>query len=140
MYLHKNVYLQLLNLRPAPPEVGGIIGAKNNIGFVLCEDNPLTLNNYSYSPNVEYLNRVLNEWSELGINLYGFYHTHMFGGYELSKQDKAYIEKVLQQSSSIIDSLYFPIVIPNEIVIAYKANLVNGCINIEKEKIELMIN
>lgn len=137
MNLHKSIYFKLLNLMPSPPEIGGIIGAKNNIGIICYEDKPITLNDYSYSPNVANLNRVLSEWSESEIYLYGFYHTHIHGGFELSKQDVTYIQKILQALSSSLDSLYFPVVIPNDTIIAYKAELNNGCLSIKKDKINL---
>ncbi len=137
MNLNLKVYHQLLKSVPAPPETGGIIGAKDTVGIIIYEDKPLNLNNYSYIPNTMVLNKVLAEWMEKGMYLYGFYHTHIQGGVNLSKQDKSYILKIMQ-SLRAVNSLYFPIVIPNDTIIAYKAKWNNGCLSINRENIYLI--
>ena len=59
-----------------PPEIGGILGGKN--GVVTCHvlDYGKTGGSpCSYTPNIAYLNRKIEEWFKDGIEFMGIFHT-----------------------------------------------------------------
>ena len=138
MKLLKEVYTRLVSLPPAPPETGGIIGSENGIGMTICEDTCSEKNGFSYSPDVQFLNKTIEQWCENDVSLYAVYHTHIEGGYELSKQDKAYAEKIIRSMPDSIKQLYFPIVIPSDRVVAYKALKRGNQISIIKDKLVII--
>lgn len=122
MKLLKEIYNHLINLPPVPPERGGIIGCKNGVGVTICEDICSKENAFSYVPNVQYLNKEIEQWYDNNISLYAIYHTHVNNGYKLSKQDEAYIKKIVCTIPNKTDDLYFPIVIPNDKIVVYKTS------------------
>ncbi len=135
MKLLGEIYNKLINLPEVPPESGGIIGSKDGVGVALCEDVFSGKSHFSYSPNVRFLNNVIEKWAKEEISLYAIYHTHVEKGYGLSEQDKDYIDKILRTISDMKKSLYFPIVIPNDKIVVYKAIYYNGALNIEQNKL-----
>ena len=79
-----------------PPEIGGILGGKN--GVVTCHvlDYGKTGGSpCSYTPNIAYLNRKIEEWFKDGIEFMGIFHVHFGGAESLSPGDKLYIGQIL---------------------------------------------
>jgi hypothetical protein len=80
-----------------PPEIGGILGGKN--GVVTCHvlDYGKTGGSpCSYTPNIAYLNRKIEEWFKDGIEFMGIFHVHFGGAESLSPGDKLYIGQILE--------------------------------------------
>ena len=106
------------NLPLAPPEMGGILGGKDNVVSIYQIDyaeNRIE-NNCHYRPNIHLLNHTINEWNKNGLQFYGIFHTHFPGGYNLSYADCNYIIKIMLAMPPYINHLFFPIVLPNTIV------------------------
>ncbi len=80
---------------------------------------------------------MISKWADNGVTLMGIYHTHVKNGITLSRQDKKYIESIMRSISNNHVSLYFPIIIPMDTIIAYKAKLVDSKIKITREKVLL---
>ena len=136
MKIKKYVYDKLMsNIHQAPPEMGGILGGKNNCINSFVVDKGLPSNNYDeYIPNTEFLNVILSKWRANGIEFYGMFHTHFESGYTLSINDKKYICSILKHTR--LKDLYFPIIVPQQIMIVYKANIENRQLILETEGIE----
>lgn len=122
------------------PESGGILGGTNGIvsRYYLDEgtqDGPKC----SYSPNVELLNAVIDEWQNENIDFMGIYHTHFFGVESLSEGDIQYIKQIMQSMPDEITSLYFPILkYPEKQMISYIAKNEKGNITIAKNPVSIV--
>ncbi len=138
MFIYENIYNIILNLPEVPPEYGGIIGGQNDIIKNFVFDSGLATHNYdSYIPNVSKLNDILNEWHLKNIKFFGLLHTHRNSAETLSCADISYIKKFFQ-NNMFEQALYFPIVIPNEKIICYKAYCSSGDITIQKEHLSII--
>jgi len=94
-----------------PIESGGIIGGKDNTITHFCFDNA---NNHSdYVPNVELMNKVIEEWANEDVMLYGVIHSHPFYSPKPSKEDLRYALK-LKENNPFLDPIIFPILIRNK--------------------------
>lgn len=132
MNILHNVLEELLCALPyAPPEMGGILGGKTGIITSFIIDTGLEpLNHYChYYPNVRKLNQEISRWAKKGINFYGIFHSHFPGGYQLSLGDKKYIQRIMLSMPPDINTLYFPLILPSEIV-GYQANRYGSQISI----------
>lgn len=136
MKIKKQVFDELMsNIHQAPPEIGGILGGQNNCINFFAVDKGLPSNNYDeYIPNIDFLNNIINEWIMKDISFYGMFHTHFERGYTLSTNDKKYIYRILQYTE--LKNLYFPIIVPQQIMVVYKANIENRQLILETEGIE----
>lgn len=124
MNILHNVLENLLCALPyAPPEMGGILGGKAGIVSTFIIDTGLDhANHYGrYYPDVQKLNQVINNWAKNGISFYGIFHSHFPGGNQLSPGDKKYIQRIMLSMPPDINTLYFPLILPAEIV-GYQAN------------------
>ena len=138
MLILKSVYYDIMMSAPiVPPESGGIMGAKDDVVIEYFTDSGRRNDGYSYFPDIEKLNRQVDRWSDLGISLSGFYHTHTPMGTGLSAADVQYICQIMNSVQHVITSMYFPIVIPKQTMIVYKAQLI-GELVITEEKIVLV--
>lgn len=123
---------------PVPPEAGGILGSSNGCicAFAYDPGTPDITRN-CYTPNVDFLNRIIEQWQTQGITFYGIVHSHPTGQQKLSEADLSYIQTILDCMPEQIDALYFPIVIPGEGVFPYLAHrgpaVTLDIINITKE-------
>lgn len=108
----------LISLPCAPPEIGGILGGKSGVISTYVIDIGLdTFNNYAhYYPNINMLNKIINNWTKQGISFYGIFHTHFPGGNQLSLGDKKYIYQIMLAMPIEINKLLFPIILPSEII------------------------
>ena len=138
MVICKNIYTKLLNMPIVPPEHGGIIGGRNEIITHFAFDVGISSMNYdSYIPNTEYLNEIIRIWQNTNIKFYGIVHTHRINADSFSNGDKDYIEAILN-AHSFIKQLYFPIIIPNNKIICYKAHIKSSILIIEKEDLYII--
>lgn len=137
MHIQKAIYNKLLlDFHITPTEIGGILGGRMGAitHFVLdqgCKTNRTDF----YIPNTVYLNEVLAQWQNGNIEFYGIFHTHPCGGKALSCADKAYIDKIVRTCSKTGQPLYFPIILPQQEMLAYSAKVVNGTVLIQQESI-----
>ena len=140
MRIKRSVYNKILDFCPVvPPEVGGILGATTDvIDSVTFDVGSREMNSATYEPNVEILNKQLNEWQQEGIAFCGLFHTHPKDQNSLSKDDIDYIETIMFSLYPLVSALYFPIVIPHSRLISYKAINQNHNILIVNDKIDLV--
>lgn len=128
MKIRKAVYEKLIFESPvAPPETGGIIGGDN--GIIDCFKYVSGQNSESiafYSPDVDEMNRLISEWNKKSIEFYGVFHSHPFCCPMLTNEDKIYASEIMKAMPSDISFLYFPIIIPKEKIVFYKAIKFNG--------------
>ena len=85
-----------LSIRKYNYETGGIIGI-NESGIISAFqfDETYSSNPFEYSPNVDFLNQVINEeWANENIEFIGFVHSHLNNS-EISQQDIKYARQIL---------------------------------------------
>lgn len=139
MQIMKSIYKKLLNMPSVPPEMGGILGSKNNVIDEIKFDRKITsCESGIYVPEVKILNKYIQEWNERGIQFQGFFHTHAFNWSELSQNDKEYIVCIMKAMPEVVNQLYFPLVFPNSHVRGFLAKKVNGDIEIIEDVIEVV--
>jgi len=82
-------------------EHGGILG-ENEEGILtaFCPDvAPSRSTLFSYSPNVEYLESIINiEWAQKKIEFAGFVHSHMNNA-DVSPKDVSYIREIMKSNN-----------------------------------------
>ena len=124
---------------PVPPEAGGILGSVDGCvcAFVYDPGIPdMTLN--CYAPDVDFLNRIIEQWQEKGISFCGIVHSHPLGHQKLSNVDLSYIQTIMDCMPESIQELYFPVIIPGEGIFPYLSRrgsaVTLDTINIIKEK------
>lgn len=132
MKIHKNTLKQINDFVPdKPPEVGGILGSRENgiITDIIFDRNQLSNNKMCYyAPNVDYLNQCIKEWHNSNIQFKGIFHTRFAGVKTLSEADQKYIYEIMKCMPQEIRQLYFPIfVIPERELICYIADRENIC-------------
>ena len=138
MYLSYDIYRRMLCAPTVPPESGGILGSHGSIVDVFHFDAGIPrLDAAEYTPNLEVLNQVLEDWSRSGIRFCGVMHTHPPGQLTLSAHDEAYIRVIMAAMPEEICLLYFPIVIPRDTLIPYAASRSGDQIIISKTNILL---
>ena len=74
-----------------PPEIGGILGSLDGdtiTHFVMDEIGLMPKRMCSYSPNVNFLNNCIENWTQDNISFKGIFHTHFAGVNSLSKADE----------------------------------------------------
>lgn len=140
MKIRRTIYNQILNYCPiVPPEVGGVLGSSGVvIDSVAYDSKYREYEKAMYIPDVEQLNRVINQWYEYGISFKGLFHTHPIGQETLSEDDIGYITRIFQYVPESIPELYFPIVIPKSHMISYKAIKQNHRVIILNDRIDLV--
>lgn len=127
------------NIGMLPPEIGGVLGAENDIVKYVEIDNGLRGKLCSYTPDVDYLNYIIEIWWNKGIDFKGIFHSHYFGVRTLSQGDKNYIQKIMYNMPSDIRYLYFPIaVMPDKELVVYKACKCRNGVIIETQKLEIL--
>jgi hypothetical protein len=141
MKIKRNVYEEILSLqRVLPPETGGILGSKDGVIVASCFDAGIQSKKMcSYIPDTDKLNSVIKQWQQKNVLFMGIYHTHFFNVDTLSNGDVEYIEKIFYSMPSVIDHLYFPLVVmPNKKIVCYVAKLVSKKLAIEKDDLEII--
>ena len=138
MKIKTSIFKEIIESPAPPPEVGGIIGGKEDIITCYFADKGSKENCYdSYYPSTDLLNKQIDKWQDDGIDFYGIYHTHFAGDDGLSSSDRRYIVNIMQAMPSQIQYLYFPIVFKNNMLI-YKAIRENNIVKIVQEDIEII--
>jgi len=124
-----------------PPETGGILGSSDGqLIDKLVMDIPIETTDRpcSYSPNVEFLNENIATWQKHGVSFMGIFHTHFVGVKTLSHGDKKYINTIMATMPDTIEYLYFPVfVLPERILVCYKAQRVCDEVEISSEELEI---
>ena len=103
--------------------MGGILGmAGGVITSVYMDVDTITDRTRAiYKPNIIILNRQITRWSENGIIFAGIFHTHPFNQHTLSEDDNQYIKQIMEAMPQSVNSLFFPVVIPNHEIYSYYA-------------------
>ena len=140
MTIDQHTYNTLCNtFAPVPPEAGGILGSRNGCicAFVYDPGTP-DISRNCYTPDVDFLNSVIEQWQEEGITFCGIVHSHPAGHRKLSNVDLAYIQTIMNCMPESVQELFFPIVIPGEGIFPYLARrgsaVASDKITITKEK------
>lgn len=123
-------------------ETGGILGSENNdiITNIIIDEPDVTHTTLCrYEPNVEFLNKHIDNWSKKNIIFKGIFHTHFGGSKSLSSADKNYIYNIMKNMPSHITYLYFPVfVLPQEELICYIAKKENETIKIYIDNLDII--
>ena len=141
MNILRNTRDYILNTVPsAPPETGGILGSVDN---TICEcvfDKSRSVHKGCfYTPNVTFLNGIIEKWQQKGITFQGIFHTHFWGVDTLSDGDIAYITTIMQAMPSSIGKLYFPIVVlPEKKIVSYLAMQNGDAIKIKSDTLNVV--
>lgn len=120
-------------------EIGGILGSSEN-GIVTdmiadLPDNAVGCK-FDYSPNIDFLNAQIENWSENNIVFLGLFHTHFSGSKNLSDADVEYIKAIMNASKGIVEYLYFPLfTLPNNELTVYKAYFNDADISVDKDEL-----
>lgn len=133
--------VDIMNAAVCPYEIGGLLGSRGEevIDEIAVDAAAIPpARRCSYTPDVERLNRIIAQWSRNGIALRGVFHTHFAGVRSLSAGDKKYIQTIMEAMPACVEYLYFPIyVIPDRVLVCYKAVVVNGWVDIREENVTL---
>lgn len=143
MKILKAVYDSLLREMPSlPPETGGILGGRcGMITHYRLDKGRCTLTSPAhYQPDIELLNRVIQQWQSNKIEFYGLFHSHYSRDTRLSHGDRKYIAKIMLAMPPDIHTLYFPLVLPGATMIGYQASRNGTAVQIVCDKIELLKN
>lgn len=110
MEISEKVFKEILkNTGNGKFETGGILGSEDLKHIThFCYDEYGSSTEASYTPNVEYLNSILEEWSEKHIFFVGIVHSHSDNPVP-SCADIAYAKEILA-SLPHLDEFYIPIV------------------------------
>ena len=115
VFIYKNVVNKIFSsVKQYKYETGGIIGVNKNGEIVEFQfDNYHSPNLFEYSPNICFLNRVINEkWKQQNIEFAGFVHSHLNNS-EISQQDIEYAREVLSVNKCV-NGIILGIVMLNE--------------------------
>ena len=134
----KKIFNEIICTCPdAPPETGGILGSKNGLIVDFLFDKGINHDfPDQYVPDVDKLNKKIENWIKDGIGFCGIFHTHFPDGIYLSKADKRYIIEILNAIQQKM--LYFPIVFPKKDMIVWKAEIIHDQLILSHESIELI--
>lgn len=120
-------------------EIGGILGSsKNGIVTDMVADLPDNAVGckFDYSPNIDFLNTQIENWSENNIDFLGLFHTHFSGSKNLSDADVEYIKAIMNASKGIVEYLYFPLfTLPDNELTVYKAYFNDADIAVDKDEL-----
>lgn len=137
--IKNNILTSILNVTVLSYEIGGIIGGNSNIITHFEYDNNYSIKNKNmYVPNIKYLNEIIFEWEKQSVELYGVFHTHPMGQTTLSNDDIVTIKNIMMALPESVKFLYFPIVIPNDMIYPYVAKREDNKINIYLEDIDII--
>ena len=139
MKITSEIYKLLLECPQVPPEIGGILGGKNDIiEKMIVDEGKKSCIGIQYVPDVMFINKCIGEWDDLHIEFYGMFHTHLDRWKTLSDRDKEYIKRIMNVMPGQVEDLYFPLVFPKNKVKFFKAVKSNNKIHISEEKIEIV--
>ncbi len=139
MLISEDVEQRLLQLPKPPPEQGGIIGLNEDgvVAYMAVDEGENRIADYeSYAPDTAFLNQIISHWADSGVQFAGIFHTH-FCGWTLSNVDKSYINTIMMAMPSEIEALYFPLVVPGEHIIVYRADKNGQEVHIVRDEVEI---
>ncbi len=137
MFIPSEVYQAILAALPlVPPEAGVVLGARDNriAAFVVDTGIP-KIDRAVYTPRTDYINQVIRQWHEKGIQFCGLAHSHPFGQNSLSRSDIAYIHSIMKALPASVAELYFPLVFPGREIISFVAERRHNEIEIYRDNI-----
>lgn len=138
MKIKETVFKEIMESPVPPPEVGGIIGGRDDIITCYFADKGSKENCYdSYYPSTDLLNEQIAVWQSRGIEFYGIYHTHFAGDDGLSCSDRRYIVNIMQAMPPQVTWLYFPIVFRDGMLV-YRAVREKNTVKILPEEMEII--
>ena len=138
MTITEDAYLKLLSLPKVPPETGGLLGRHNGvIDSVYFDKSVQMLQQAVYVPDIDALNIQLSEW-EGNTDFSGIFHSHLPDSAGLSGEDVRYINLIMMSMPWHISELYFPIVLPGQRILAFRAKNQNNQIFIIEDKITVV--
>ena len=138
MKIKETVFKEIMESPVPPPEVGGIIGGRDDIITCYFADKGSKENCYdSYYPSTDLLNEQIAVWQSRGIEFYGIYHTHFAGDDGLSCSDRRYIVNIMQAMPPQVTWLYFPIVFRDGMLV-YRAVREKNIVKILPEEMEII--
>lgn len=91
------------------PEQGGMLGTSNGVevdNYIF--DDEAEVGFATYTPNIEFLQKELNDWRENSVELIGFVHSHPTGFIFPSSADVEYAKRIINEIDS--DYLFLPII------------------------------
>jgi len=139
MKISRYVYDQMFQLPCVPPEIGGILGSKNEeIDELVFDITEPSYFNGIYVPNVSFLNKCIDKWLDEGITFRGMFHTHALNWLELSSDDKKYIIQIMNAMPDSITKLYFPVVFPLNFIRDFYAEKRDDQIIILEEELKIV--
>lgn len=142
MDIYIDVYKKLLRVPPFEVcEKGGILGGEDGVVTRIAFDRETEISNRPccYSPNVDYLNEIIEEWQNEGSSFMGLFHSHIGYSKELSDGDKEYITDIMLSMPDYIQNLYFPIIsMPERSINCYIAKRANDRVLIDASEIKLI--
>lgn len=98
------------------------MGGKNSvIDTVFFDKGRNSVEGIKYIPNIDLINKCIQEWLYEDIEFLGIFHTHLRIWESLSNEDIRYIKKIMLLMPESIKYLFFPIVFPGEYVKSYRA-------------------
>ncbi len=137
MFIEAEIHNRLLNAFPAvPPEAGAIIGSVDGIICAFAYDEGASRSDRAiYSPNVDSLNRIIEEWAIRGIEFCGIVHSHPSDQRSLSESDRQYIVHIMQAMPPSVGQLFFPLVFPGDTMLSFSARNTPSKVSISTEDI-----
>lgn len=139
MIIRRNIYCQLLQCPKVPPEIGGILGGEDGIiSMAMFDKGKMQDTGIKYIPNTKFLNNCIYNWKGKKISFYGFFHTHSPQWPNLSGDDKRYIETIMNSMPDEIETLYFPVVIPKDRILSFRAAKGQSNVYIIKDDIKII--
>ena len=136
MVILESIFHQILMDCPSvPPETGGLLGGNGQmVSCAVFDKSVPIMKKAQYIPDTIFLNQVLMEWAQSGIEFLGMFHSHPVGATKLSGQDEIYISEILQ-SLPENQTFWFPIVIPKIEIHAFAVHRAGSQIFIKKDAI-----
>ena len=139
MKISQSIYGQLIQLPCVPPEIGGILGSRENvIDRIVIDANKPSCHNGVYVPNVSFLNSCIEKWDNENIVFEGIFHTHAVNWPDLSSADKNYIALIMNAMPDAVQRLYFPLVFPSYFIKVFLAAKSEKHISITEEDVEIV--
>lgn len=106
----KKVYEEIKNtVGKKIPETGGMLGLDNNgiISHYVFDKNAV-VGGAEYNPNVNFLQKIIDQWMDNNIKLIGFVHSHPNTFMQPSYADLDYAKEIIDIFS--LDFLFLPII------------------------------
>lgn len=141
MKIKNDAYISILTSHiTTVPEQGGILGEKDGkiVAYYHDKRSNVCSSYAAYLPNIIKLNAKIQEWAKEGITFIGMIHSHPKDEYTLSESDMVYISKIFD-SYEVGSTLYFPVIVPDGIIIPYAITKKEVGLSVVHEEIDVYI-